>query len=386
MVHADPRGFLALFAVAMCWALAVVLYRASMPGSAARRLSVLLVFEGITLVSSGSTAYFWDFPADIDYSPASYSSISPLAFAYMFLHTLGDCAMLVLYPPFLAAALNTPLTRPFGDRRAQIGLAVLASALFGAVTLAAFNLPRLEGALSMVYLALALVMWYGLAASIHAWFTARGTARTRARFFALAFGFRDVCWSFIYVVALAETLSVLPSPDPDFAANYFVVYTLGTLVAVPLIAYGILRTQLFDIDLRIRWTIKQSTVAAAVVAFVYLVSEGASRLLTSELGNVAGLLAAALVVFFMAPLQRLADRVAGAAMPKTVNTPEYAAHRKMQVYEAAVAEALQGGGISQKERTLLNRLRDSLGIATGDAEALERDLQAGDHAVDPSEP
>lgn len=43
----------------------------------------------------------------------------------------------------------------------------------------------------------------------------------------------------------------------------------------------------------------------------------------------------------------------------------------------AGAETLRGDGISQKERALLNRLRDSLGIAAADAEALERDLQAG---------
>lgn len=62
-------------------------------------------------------------------------------------------------------------------------------------------------------------------------------------------------------------------------------------------------------------------------------------------------------------------------MPDTRNTPEYAAFRKLQVYEAAVAEALQGGGISQKERALLVRLRDTLGISTVDAETLEHELQ-----------
>jgi len=36
---------------------------------------------------------------------------------------------------------------------------------------------------------------------------------------------------------------------------------------------------------------------------------------------------------------------------------------------------MQGGGISEKERALLNRLRDTLGIAKADADALERDLQ-----------
>ncbi|HJO11461.1 MAG: hypothetical protein QGG67_12635 [Gammaproteobacteria bacterium] len=62
-------------------------------------------------------------------------------------------------------------------------------------------------------------------------------------------------------------------------------------------------------------------------------------------------------------------------MPNTENTPEYAAYRKMQVYETAVAEALPDGNISDRERALLNSLRDSLGISTADAESLERELQ-----------
>jgi hypothetical protein len=54
-----------------------------------------------------------------------------------------------------------------------------------------------------------------------------------------------------------------------------------------------------------------------------------------------------------------------------------AAHRKLQVYESAIAEAMQGGGISERERALLNQLRDTLGIAKADADALERDLRQG---------
>ena len=136
------------------------------------------------------------------------------------------------------------------------------------------------------------------------------------------------------------------------------------------------KLHLFDIDLRIRWTIKQSTLAAVFVTLIFLISEGADRYLSAELGDFAGLLAAAIVVFFLAPLQRLAERVASAAMPNTENTPEYTAYRKMQVYEAAVSEALPDGNISVRERALLNSLRDSLGISTADAEALERELKA----------
>ncbi len=58
------------------------------------------------------------------------------------------------------------------------------------------------------------------------------------------------------------------------------------------------------------------------MAIVFLLSEGLDRLLSSELGNVAGLLVVELVVFLLAPLQRFAERVASVALPNTQNTPE----------------------------------------------------------------
>jgi hypothetical protein len=66
--------------------------------------------------------------------------------------------------------------------------------------------------------------------------------------------------------------------EDEGLSSLFMVYALGTLVSVPLIAYGILRTQLFDIDLRIRWTIKQSTFTATVVIIVFVLSEGAGAI------------------------------------------------------------------------------------------------------------
>ncbi len=118
------------------------------------------------------------------------------------------------------------------------------------------------------------------------------------------------------------------------------------------------------------------SLAAIFVALVYLLSEGADRFLSAELGNWTGLLASAVVVFFLAPLQRFAERVAGAAMPNTKNTPEYAAFRKLQGYESSLSEAMTGG-ISEKERVLLSTLRDTLGISPADAATLEKELLEG---------
>ena len=155
---------------------------------------------------------------------------------------------------------------------------------------------------------------------------------------------------------------------------------LGTLLAVPLIAYGILRSHLFDIDLKIRWTIKQSTFAAMVVAIVFALSEGVEWLVSSEMGDTWGLVAAVVVVFFLKPLQGFAERVVSLLMPKTQNTPEYKVSRKKQVYESAVSESQLEGGISHKERALLVHLRDSLGITESDAESIERELQSASTA------
>ena len=81
------------------------------------------------------------------------------------------------------------------------------------------------------------------------------------------------------------------------------------------------------------------------------------------------------MVFALMPLQRFAEHVVTMAMPNSQNTPEYAVARKLQVYEAALTEALPDGIISGRERELLNRLRDSLEISESDADAIERDLQ-----------
>ena len=369
MSQATLIGLLCASAVAMCWGLAFVLYRTGSSDSMARALSLLLVVEGITLVTTG---YIHLFLPEAVFAHASYPTLLAVEGA---IHTLGDCAMLALYPPFLAKALNTKLTRPFEHARVRIGIAVAAAILFVAVLLD----PQKNIAPTLLYLGLSSLFFYALVAAVHAWHTARSrTSRTRAGIYALAFGFRDVCWGSVYGFAIWMIwYGEYHIVDPEATGPVYIVYALGTLIAVPLIAYGILRTQLFDIDLRIRWTIKQSTVAAIFVAVFYLVSEGADRLLSSELGNVFGLLASALVVFFLVPLQQFAERVATVAMPNTNDTPEYAVFKKLQVYEAALIEALEfGGGISEKERALLNRLRDSLGVSASDAAAMEQDLQA----------
>lgn len=362
MYQVDPRGILSLIAVAMCFALAVLLYRTGAKGSVARKLGLLLAIEGVALGTSDALYYF---VVSIDTWEVANPKILRIS---EILHHVADCAMLAFYPPFLARTLQTPLTRPFAGKRARIALVITAVALYAGVELSESGLGGM-----LLFSLMSLLFIYALIAALHAWHRATGIARTRAGFFILGFGIRDICWGIVYAGAV---WSISTGNDlNDTWVQGTNIYAMGTLLAIPVIAYGILRTQLFDIDLRIRWTIKQSTLAGIFVAVMFLISEGASEFLSAELGSVAGLLAAAVLMFFLAPLQRFAERVANTAMPNTKNTPEYASFRKMQVYEAALSEA-QAGGVSQKERTLLEHLRQSLGISESDAEAIEAELQA----------
>jgi len=327
MLKIQLVGILGLVAVTACWAFAAVLYRAGPAGSVSRKLSLLFIVEGITLASAGypELSLGLQVVQIVDQYPL-YDQIAGI------IHAIGDGAMLALYPPFLAAALHTKLTRPFAAKGARIALVVASTGLVFAV-----QLSPLEVGMSLLFASLSLLFVFTLVSSIHAWWVApAGITRDRAGIFALAFGFRDVCWAIVYGYSIwnisAGTYLIQEQP-----LSIYLIYALGTLLYIPFIAYGILRTQLFDIDLRIRWTIKQSTLAAVVVVIMFVLSEGAEQLLSAELGTVGSLAVAALVVFALTPLQRFAEGVATVAMPNTQNTPKYATFRKMQVYEEAVS-------------------------------------------------
>ena len=115
-------GFVALMAtglpiaIAMCLALAVVLYRVGTRGSVARKLSLLLVVEAVTLGSSSSVEFLL-------VSPTATIEAYSRWYEIMFLvHTLGDCAM--LENEFDAGYAPRPDSRPltrFETRGQRLG-------------------------------------------------------------------------------------------------------------------------------------------------------------------------------------------------------------------------------------------------------------------------
>lgn len=307
---------------------------------------------------------------------AAFHGLAPGALDAGLVHALDTSLWFAVWG-FSAAYLaflgtvDTRWSRPLGSRAARIGLAGVV-ALAWTVRLAA---PQLIP-MSAVDFAAGVVGLYGLVVAASYWrATVPGTLRRRqAKAYAAAFGARDLLLVLLSVFTMrrllgGQRIDLLGDPLGSWFPG------IGTLLFAPLAAYGILTTQLFDIDLKIKWTLEKSTLAAVFVAVFFVVSEGAQVLFAGFAGSdVLGVLAAGALVFFMAPLQSLATRLGDAAMPHVEDTEAYRAKRKRAVYRASLEELLADGRVTGKERRMLGRLQDELGLGGGEASRIEADV------------
>ena len=206
--------------------------------------------------------------------------------------TVGAAASAALpfqYLLFLGRALRTPLVKPFRTRSARIGLSLLA--VGSAVGVAAnpnlvigdfytpgwahWNFQVAPTGLVVIGLQGAVSLFGLIAAMTALRRSGHGTiARTRARWFVVAFGVRD---------AFAATVQILlPVLRPiPFWGDFIYNPLQGSmyLVYMVLLSYGVLNYQLFDIDLKIKLALKRSTVAAAFAGAFFLGSEVLEQLI-----------------------------------------------------------------------------------------------------------
>ncbi|HEX9816624.1 MAG TPA: hypothetical protein VGB18_06565, partial [Candidatus Thermoplasmatota archaeon] len=145
-------------------------------------------------------------------------------------------------------------------------------------------------------------------------------------------------------------------------------------VGVAVLAYAIVRQQLFDIDLKLKWTVNRGSVAAAFVSVFFVVEQIVQNWAGDALGVAAGAVATGLLVFAMHPLQRLARRFADAAMPHVrENDPTYTLESKRETYRQALAIAWSDSVLTAKEMLMLSRLREALQLSDREIVALEKE-------------
>jgi hypothetical protein len=215
-----------------------------------------------------------------------------------------------------------------------------------------------------------LVLWlFTSVSAFDAWRRApAGEAKRQGAAFAAAYVTQDLLlfvWLASATFAASSTPYVLQVTGPAFAALAFDL----------LLGYGILRSQLFDVDLKIKWTIRRGTVAAVFVGVFLVVAQIAQNYLAGAFGWLAGGLAAGGLLLVLRPIERAADRVADRAMPRVHDTDEYRTVRKRAVYRAAIEGALEDGDVSPKERAMLARLADQLDLGPLEMHDIEREAR-----------
>jgi len=306
--------------------------------------------------------------------------------------------------------LPTSLARPLGTRPARWALVLAVLAI-----VASWPLGLREFALIGVYQGAFYTVWnsgaargfsaflafdllslltglFGLAVAFDLYRRSpAGTeTRRRAKAYLLAFGVSDAVSVSIFAIIFwlwsggswSRWGPIFLKPEAANAGEAIIRWSIAgglavqAIIFVALLGYAILRSQLFAIDLKIKWTLSKGTVAAAFVGVFFVVSEGAATLFSDRIGPVAGLFAAGALVFAIAPLQRVADRFADKAMPSVTDDAEYRTVRKREVYRAAVESALEEGDISPKERGMLATLAEQLGVGPKEMHDIEREARA----------
>jgi hypothetical protein len=291
------------------------------------------------------------------FAPSALVANPALLPAYAFYTLLiGSILFVVLLAPLRFAAARPGRE---GEReRGAVALMGAALGLFPAVFAGSnANVPELVPyvATILAVLALAAVLWL------------RNAARSERPQAVLA---RNVA-----VLALAPAVagalvnaawgsSFSPAGGPQFG--------LARMLGVLLLAYAILRHQLLGIDVKVKWTIKQSTIAAAFIGVFFVVSEGAQQLFSTSLGPLVGIAAAGGLVFAMAPLQHLAERVANAAVPGVGEPGQLSAEERRTAYAEAAKLLWMDGVLTVKERHALDGLRARLGLRGEEAQRIER--------------
>jgi hypothetical protein len=344
------------------------------------RFAALLFLEGILVLTSSAGPLLW-------------VGSEPIVRAGYTLHFVNDWLVLAVYLPAVATAIDSPLLRPFrrGPALALPVLVGLGGALAVLIRPEAFlvdllaSTPRrfgspffavVGGAQQVGWFLLTVSYTYGLLATLVAWRDANtALSRRRSGALSLAFGARDLAFGGVF---LYGALIFDGTPSSFFIAVQLAVWAL--LVYVAMTAYGIAVYHLFDIELRLKWTLERGTLAAAFIAVFFVVSEGAATILSDRLGTLAGLLATGLLVFALAPLQRSAERLADAALPAVQDTPEYRAYRRLQIYGEALTDARASGSVTPAGRLALEKLRESLGLDKEAAAELESELESVDGA------
>ena len=189
--------------------------------------------------------------------------------------------------------------------------------------------------------------------------------RRRASYFVLSFLIPLIG---LIIVFMTTIFSVHPKLELSIAS---------LSISRGIIAYGILKDRLFDIDFFVTKSFSY-TLTTFFLAWAFLLSEESLNHLISEsfFGGiqVSRLISAIFVVILFFPLKDGAHRITTRLFPHTVRSISVPKLRAMEIYKKQLECALEDGVMSKAEIRMLKKLRLTLEISDEDHEKLSREM------------
>ena len=172
------------------------------------------------------------------------------------------------------------------------------------------------------------------------------------------------------MLGISLALGGTPGPATDVLRGFLAVWALALSV---LVTYALVKHRLFDAEVKLRFAVKGTTLAAAFVAVFLIVDQVVQALAGQRIGGIGGAVAAGLLLFAIQPLQHWADRIARKAVPGGKSAPGTHAER-VQLYREQLEIAWADGRLTTKERLLFARLQERLAIPPEEALRLETEV------------
>lgn len=147
-------------------------------------------------------------------------------------------------------------------------------------------------------------------------------------------------------------------------------------LALPLlVTYALLRHELFDINIKLKATVKRSVLAGSFAMVFFLVSEVLELFVPAD-SNVAGIVAAGFISLLLAPIQKVSQRLADRLMPGVKELDEMGLADRRRLYRDQVRIAAGDGTIDEKDRRMLAVAREALRLSSVEAQRIEDEALA----------
>jgi hypothetical protein len=181
----------------------------------------------------------------------------------------------------------------------------------------------------------------------------------------------------IFVVALIGGVLAQTDLIPSPFAPHFVILGLLYVAFATLLSTLVRRHRIAQLEHNAKIAIRGGIAASVFVAVLFVVVEVVANQLSNNVGlGISGVIAGGML-FALHPLQRFAERVARGAEPAPKPLASMTKDERALMYLEQARIAWADGKLQRKERLLLDRLREQLGLSAREASRLEADALSG---------